>query len=707
MFRSLLSILFLVSATIISHAQTITTFAGNGNRGYSGDGGKAINASFNNPAGVVFDRKGNLLIPDAGNFVIRKIDTAGVVSTLAGNGSIGYSGDGGPAILAQFASPAGIATDAAGNIYICDWNNNAVRKIDSLGIIRTIAGTGMAGYSGDGGPAVAAKLKNPAAITLDHYGNLYVCDWSNFVVRKIDTNGIITTFAGNGLSGYSGDGGKAVKASLFQPYGISADTNNNIYIADEGNFVIRKVDTAGIITTIAGKGIPGFSGDGGPAVNAQLVYPQFVTSLSGDLFICDKNNIRKIDSNKIINSIAGNNTEGYSGDGGPAFKAQLRNPLGVTADGFGNLYIADAGNNVIRKISSCALQTPVKVVDTLLCPGASILLPGGQLVNKAGSYVSELIAVSGCDSLILFYHVSADSLQVFTKKVFFCNGTAVLLTAAAKNTYLWNDGSKQDSLSTSQPGTYTVAVTDSAGCTAVDSFLVKTFPQQPLSLSPKTQICYGDSINAGSGFSVYQWNTGFSGASIPVTVPGNYDVTVTDSSGCMQTDSVKITTVMPIPAGFLITDTVICINGSITLSCKQEFAEYRWSTGSTTAVSQIREPGNYQLSVTDFTGCIATDTVTVTAVNCYDNIRIPGAFSPNGDGINDVWAIADLDKYPQALVEVFNRYGQPVFQASGYHAGNYWDGKYNGRVLPVGTYYYLIKVDQYAKPIAGSVTIVR
>jgi trimeric autotransporter adhesin len=294
-------------------AGIINTVAGNTLTGYEGDGLTAEIARLNYPVNVKTDKKGNFYIADQFNHVIRKVvDTSNIISTIAGNGFEagtglgGYSGDGGQATNAEFYSPAGIALDKTGNLYISDIGNSVVRRVDTSGIITTIAGNGSgSGYSGDGGLATNAKLSQPEGITVDNTGNLFIADQYNNVVRKVSTAGIISTVAGNGYGagttthtgGYNGDGGQATAAELSGPADVAVDASGNLYIADQNNMVIRKVSASGVITTFAGNGTAGYSGDGGNAIYAQLKFPSGVAvDSAGDVFIADfeNNAIREV-----------------------------------------------------------------------------------------------------------------------------------------------------------------------------------------------------------------------------------------------------------------------------------------------------------------------------------------------------------------------------------------------------------------------------
>ncbi|HHY71816.1 MAG TPA: cadherin-like domain-containing protein [Bacillus bacterium] len=338
----------------------IKTIVGTGKAGYSGDGESATAAQLYEPRGLVIDNSGNLLIADTVNFKIRKVDSDGVITTIAGNGTEGNSGDDGPATEAQLAHPYGMAIDNSGNLFIADDGNHRVRKVDSKGRITTIAGVGGygegCGYSGDNDSATAAKLCSPRGLVIDNSGNLFIADNWNNRVRKVD-KGTITTIAGNGAGNYSGDDGLATKATLYGPTDLAID-NGNLFFTDSFNHRIRKVDSDGVITTIAGFGARGqgggYSGDNGPATEAQLNTPQqLVIDSSGNLFIADTYNhrIRKVDSDGTITTIAGNGTKGYSGDNGPATEAQLSTPHGLAIDNSGNLFIADTANHRIRMLS--------------------------------------------------------------------------------------------------------------------------------------------------------------------------------------------------------------------------------------------------------------------------------------------------------------------------------------------------------------------
>jgi Secretion system C-terminal sorting domain/NHL repeat len=349
--RPIICLLFLFP--LFANAQIITTIAGNGTGGSTGDGGPATSALVFSPYGICMDRSQNIYFADFGNHRVRGIDASGVIHGDAGTGASGYGGDGGPATAALFSYVYGVATDTAESIYVCDYVNMRVRKFIVGGSIITIAGNGMAGYSGDGGPATAAELYSPAGITFDKRQNIYIADRGNYRIRKVDPSGIITTIAGDGTSGYSGDGGPATNAKLNFPNMMATDAAGNLYFTDPGNYRVRKVDTSGIITTIAGIGVAGYSGDGLAASTALINWPEGITiDGCGNIYFDDGLNyrIRKINTAGIVSTVAGIGSLGYTGDGGSPLLARISEARGLAADKYGNIIIAGSNGNNIRKI---------------------------------------------------------------------------------------------------------------------------------------------------------------------------------------------------------------------------------------------------------------------------------------------------------------------------------------------------------------------
>ena len=473
----------------------ITTVAGNGISGFSGDGGAATDASLYGPESISTDGSGNLYIADTKNHRIRKVDPSGIITTVAGASFDGFSGDGGPATGESLDSPSGVFADGSGNLYIADTKNHRIRKVDPSGIITTVAGNGTEGFTGDGGAATDASLDSPNSVFVDGSGHLYIADWGNQRIRKMDASGIITTVAGGREGNYGyvpwytpwddgdaatdaslgeprgvfvdgsgnlyiadarsdrigkvdpsgiistvaaglgdlrgifgdgsgdlyivssyriwkrdlsgatstvagggglGDGGAATDATLYAPGCIFVDGSGNLYIVDMGNNRIRKVDASGNISTVAGNGDYGFSDDGGAATDASLGEPGgiFVDG-SGDLYIADmgNNRIRKVDASGTISTIAGNGDHGFSGDGGPATRASMSHPENVSVDASGNLYIADSENNRIRKVDASGIISTVAgrgITDISDMLGLGPSGDGGPATDAALSFPSEI-----------------------------------------------------------------------------------------------------------------------------------------------------------------------------------------------------------------------------------------------------------------------------------------------------------------------------
>lgn len=395
-----------VSLTLWSVAQaqmTITTYAGTGVLAYSGDGGPAGAAALNYPKGMAVDAFGNLYIADTANYRVRRV-SGGMITTVAGNGVNAFSGDGGLATNASFSDVTSVVVDTAGNLYISDPDNRRIRKVTPAGIVSTIAGVGVEGFSGDGGPAVSAMIGRPEALALDAFGNLYFADSTQQRVRRISTNGTITTVAGNGIGGFAGDGGPAVNASLDFPIGIAIDPFGNIYVADGNNNRIRKITVGGMISTVVGTGAAlaaSASGDGGPAVSASLNIPSDVAvDFAGNIYIADSghNEVRMVNTAGMIVTLAGTGANGYSGDGGPATQALLNYPWGVTTDASGNVYIADRVNSRVRKLASGVILPPPSLSAGQIlnsASGASTIAPGSIVSVYGANFATASAAAPG------------------------------------------------------------------------------------------------------------------------------------------------------------------------------------------------------------------------------------------------------------------------------------------------------------------------
>ena len=393
---------------------TISTVAGDGTPGYSGNGASATGATLHSPTGVAVDAPGNVYVADFGNNVIRKIAPNGIITTIAGTGTAGYQGDGGPATQALLDTPLRVLPDSQGNLYIADSANNCVRKVTPGGIITTIAGTGNAGYSGDGGPATSADLDYPADLVFDTAGNLFIStNGFNYaesvsVIREVSPSGTITTFAGSGPSGFSGDGGPALSATLSAPKGLAFDVAGNLLIADQSNNRIRMISN-GIITTIAGTDKAGFSGDGGPAVAAQLHSPAGVSlGAAGDLYIADRDNgrIRVLLANGTIETVAGYRSAGGGGDGAAATDGALNSPRSVALTPAGAVYVADTDNDRIR------LLTPASTPPVVAVNGASYAAAPVAVNSIVSAFGPNLTTETASASAMLSTTLGGTSVQI-------------------------------------------------------------------------------------------------------------------------------------------------------------------------------------------------------------------------------------------------------------------------------------------------------
>ena len=504
----------------------ITTVAGNGVASYSGDGGAATNASICYPHGIALDASGNLFIADTMNYRVRKVDTNGVITTVAGTNAAGYSGDGGAATNASLARPMDVALDASGNLYIADGLDNCIRMVNTNGIISTVAGTNAAGYSGDGGAATNASLYGPWGVIFDTTGNLYIADNGNGRIRKVDTNGIITTVVGGG-SGW--DGSAATNASLVNPAALAFDSAGNFYIAEDGTERIRKVDTNGIITTVAGSGptntAGSFSGDGGVATNATLSIPfGLVFDATGNLYIADElnNRIRMVNTNGIISTVAGNGNGVYSGDGGTATNASINWPFGVAVDSAGNLFIGDMQHQRIRKVNFPGYPTlALSNVNMTNIGNYSVVINGsyGSVTSSVASLtiaappvitvqpVSQIAALGGS----LGFSVAAIGSGPFGYE-WYLAGTNLVQTGT-------NSTFRLPNVSTNDGGNYTVIITNYWGSvTSQVAILMLELPPtvtiQPVSQTNQAGTTVSFNVAAGNaGPFTYQWQ--FNGTNLP------------------------------------------------------------------------------------------------------------------------------------------------------------------------------------------------
>jgi len=798
---SFCSFLILMLCCIDSRAQIISTIAGTGTPGYSGDGGPAVSATFNFPFGIAIDNARNIYIADHENNVIRKINSAGVVSTFAGTGAVGYSGDGGPATAANLNGPNSVTIDIAGNIYFSDFHNNVVRKVNTAGIITTVVGNGTGGYSGDGGPATSAGL-SPYGIAIDHNNNLFIADIFNSVVRKVNSAGIISTMAGTGTVGYSGDGGPATAAQLNYVYGIAVDNSGLVYVVDYGNNVIRQIDCSNIIHTIAGNGMRGYSGDGGPATSAQLNPQGIAVDGGGNLYIADHGShiVRKVNSLGVISTAAGNGTPGYSGDGGLATAAQLADLYGLAADQAGNLYICDNFYSVVRMVTATIpppLQLQPLPKDSTICSGGKIdfsVNAGSEYNyqwqyndgsgwtdvtndnNYSGASTNNLslfgvppnfngyqyrcvisntcgfLLQSSPSSLTVTPPTSTPNVSISSSANPVCAGTMVTFTAVPTNggpepEYQWKLNGMDVGGTSHTFSSDSLRDGDVVSC-VMKSSLLCTFPSTVSSNNVLVQLV---KINTGvniassatatcSGNLVTFMATPFNGGSNPayqwqvngINVGSNSNEYASESFkngdvvNCVMSSSVACATpvsslspvtltVAPSPQIFMASDTIIAGGNSIQLdpSITGTIATYQWSPPDGLDDPNIPDPiahpsrtTTYELDVVADNGCPGKGKITVAL---FYGLQMPNAFTPNGDGKNDVFRIPPSVPLKVRRFAIFNRWGEKVFETS--NPANGWDGTLNNQPQPSSTYVWMIEfydvLTRNYTTQSGTVTLIR
>jgi gliding motility-associated-like protein len=692
------SSLLIFASSSAANSQTITTVAGViGSPGYGGDAGKASDARFNNPRAVATDNDGNLYIADMRNHVIRKVNPNGIINTVAGNGTAGNSGVGGPATAGQLAQPTGMTIDNDGNIYIADYNSSVIKKVTTSGIMTIFAGNGTEGFSGDGGPASQAKLYRPTAVAVDKEGSLYISDASNKVIRKVTKAGVISTIAGvPGRAGYAGDGGPATKALLTQPAGIAVDYSGNVYIADPSNSVIRKVNASGIITTFAGTGTAGYSGDNGPANKAQFQIgsPQgLAVDPAGNVYASDYQNhaIRKINNKGIITTIAGTGAPDYAGDGGPAILAKIWYPIGIATDIGGNVFITDSYNNTIREIvSSCTAPMPsfdLQPVSKTVCKGGSATFT--ITANNADNYQWQILQANGDWSDV----TDGANYSGATTNTLTVNGVAATLNNARYRCMANNACrtlfSNNATLSVTGGANPTLAIAPALNgmCTGLPAaFTVKV-------ANGGTAPAYKWIVNGNDAGSTSHTYTN------PAIVNGDkISCVLTSAAGC---EGAQITSnVIEVKMGTapeVRTNTEIKIfegfSAKLTATSSDQISGYSWTpttgvTAATTANPVVKpaKTTTYKVTATTAGGCAGTAEVTVTVIK---KIAMSKTLSPNGDGMNDVFRIPAVDPaFTMGTFSVLDGNGKVVFQTTDINKG--WDGNIKGVKAPAGTYSYAI-----------------
>ena len=483
-----------------SLAQSIYTTAGNGSPGFSGDPGAATSAQIDTVYGVAVDTHGNTYVADSRNQRIRKIAN-GIITTVAGTGIEGSAGDGGAATSAQLSFPRAVAVDAAGNLYVADTGNCRIRKVNSAGVISTVAGNGTPGFAGDGGAATSAQLSYPAGLAIDSSGNLYVADSWNYRVRKIATDGKIQTIAGNGSYGPFGDGGLATAASLGLIESLALDTTGNLYLSDGYNHVVRKVAPGGTISTVIGGGF-GPAVDGGAAQTATLKFPKGVAADSlGNLYVSDSLNerIRKVSSAGTISTVSGTGAAGYSGDGAAATAAQLSSPNALALDPSGVLILSDLWNYRVRSVGGAPPPVVPVIISisnaaggqAVIAPGAYVSIYGNNLAPKTDNWNASIVnqqlptqldgvTVSVSGNAAYVYYISPGQINIVAPAAS-AGAVQVLVTNAGIASAPFNATAQQDSPAFFLWGKYAVATHADYSYCAKPGLLsgVSTTPAKP------------------------------------------------------------------------------------------------------------------------------------------------------------------------------------------------------------------------------------
>jgi hypothetical protein len=608
----LLFLYIAMACSFPSNAQVVTTIAGNGIKGYTGDGSAATLATLDSPCYIARDAAGNIYVDDQSNHCIRKINhTTGIITTVAGNGTPGFSGDNGQATAAQLKNNWGVAVDLSGNFYISDQTNLRIRKVNTFGTITTYAGTGLPGSTGDGGPATIATFMQPIGIATDAAGNVYVGDMGARKVRKITPAGIISTIAGSGGLGYTGDGGPATSATFNLVFGLTTDNAGNLYICDGGNDVVRKVSPAGIITTIAGNHVQGFSGDGSPATLAKLNTPGGVfVDNKGNVFIADtrNNRVRKVDTKGIINTVAGTGVAGFNGDGNSARATQLNQPVSIIVDDSESMYISDDFNYRLRKSYKILSFTNGHSYHMSVCENLTTDINAALAIidRKAGiTVVWDTVRRPVHGTAALFPHIETATGTVQTPSG---------LSYTPVTNYTGNDS-------------FTVSVSDGLDSSQITLYInVDPTLSYPGVINGPSEVCVGSSISLsetvpGGAWSVSNLNAIVSGGIVIGESPGLDTVIYTITNACGTIFATKPITVNPLPnAGTIGGQDKLCIGTTVTLT--NTVPGGTWSSSDTSV---------YISSSGDATGISAGKSViryTVADAHCTNKVTYPVTVDP-------------------------------------------------------------------------------
>jgi gliding motility-associated-like protein len=638
---------------ITPNAAYVSTIAGDGT--FGAVNGLGITASFFFPEATACDAAGNIYVADYDNNLIRKITPDGFVSTFAG--TVQGSSDG-PAASSSFWGPTGLAFDKAGNLYVADYSNCFIRKITPAGVVSTLAGGIPAGYND--GTGSAAKFYSPTGVATDGAGNVYVADKRNYRIRKITPQGVVTTLAGNGT--IASIDGRGTTASFDDPQELILDSKDNIYVADYGGNKIRKITTAGVVTTLAGNGDT--SSVDGRGNTASFNRPIGITINSlGYLFVTDfdSNKIREVSPDGVVTTLQ--TPEG-----------SLSRPAGPSFDNMGNLYVASNDRHIINKI-----QIGGYYIDKPLSPGLTFDTSTGTIRG------TPTAASPPTDYLVTAHNITGANSTIVNIQV--------VLSAPQSQQITFPAISAQTTCSTDF----------SAGATSSNSTIPITYTSSDTTVA---------TISAQGIIHI----TGAGTTNIVASQSGNPSYTPADP----QTQTLTVTTDGSVPsvsisasvngvyAGTPITFTATSANAGSDVNYQWQINNFNTGTNSPVFTSSALKDGDAVTCILSVkNNCVPPVISQPLQMNILQplSIRIPNAFTPNGDGYNDIWDIPGLTAYPGCQVSVYTRYGSMVYQSKGYNKA--WDGLFNGKALPSGTYYYLIDLGNKGPQLSGYVAIIR
>jgi gliding motility-associated-like protein len=710
----------------------VTRIAGSDSYGSSGDGDLAINALFKFARSVRMDKQGNLYIAEYSGHRVRKINmVTGIITTVAGNGSAGYGGDGGPAINAKIDTPYDLAIDDAGNIFIADYKNCRIRKVDAAtGIISTFAGTGVANYNGDGGTATNAGIPYPNSICLDTKGNLYISETlssNSCRIRKIDAGtGIITTIAGNNAYAHSGDGGPAVNASLFDPTGVMVDPSGNVYIAQYDDSRIRKIDVAtGIINTIAGTGVNGFSGDNGLAVNATLKSPiGLALDNAGDLLICDNQNLR---IRKLYTHAAAPPT------GKPVIT--ITAPTTTVCNGASITFTATTGYAVSGSSYVWTKNGSVVGTDSAQWTGSGLL--AGDVIMCTLPYPvcggttkvqSNTITITGSSSQSL-------SVSIAASKTSICKNENVVFTATTRNggpnlVYQWKLNHNNVGTGAAVYSSSTFANGDVVSCEIIappslpcfaggivvsneitisvnDSLLPSvTITPSEAKICAGMPVTFQAHVQNGGTSPFFQWKLNgidagdnsdhFNKSNLANNDEVQCEVTIPNSCAApVSSNVVRLSVESPPSVQLYPSDTVVAIGSQVQLQAfvNGSFATYAWTpsaglNNTNTLMPEtipLQKNTMYTLKVVTSGNCAVSSTATI---KVDEKLYMPTAFTPNSDSRNDIYRIPPNTSFQLKNFSIYNMWGEKIFSTANINTG--WDGSVNNVNQNTGTYIYII-----------------